>query len=148
MISQDSLTISPMRHQRYMRSYFILSNNPLVHVKYPAQTLFFDAGVSELLIAARDKVHLGAKLLNHPLSGGVLPGVSPYKSLIITATDSVKAAETDFTSLDLIERAIRALKKPPEGFAGYDERTLEDFRVLDLDVLESALGAEAIQTPG
>ena len=122
-----------------MKTLRIYTNNPLVEAKYPEITHVCENGAQGVLITARDKVHHGAKLVCHPLSGCVLPGISPYKSLIITDIQENIPQKTDFNSLTLIEEAIRALKKPPEGFSGYDEKTLEDFRVLDLDLIQSAL---------
>ena len=117
----------------------ILTNNPLALAKYPDLIDYTDDSVKVLLEKVRDRVHLGGRLLSHPLSGGVLPGVSPFKSLVMTLTPDNDGFSTDFDSLALIEAALRALKKPPEGFIGYDAKTLEDFQVLDLDILDSAL---------
>jgi hypothetical protein len=119
----------------------IFTNNPLVRDKYPDLAEFLDTGPEGVLIAVRDRVHLGAGVLNHPLSGDVLPGISPYKSIIVTGTKRDGSIRTDFESLGLIERAIGAIKEPPAGFKGHDMKTLEDFQVLDLDLLDSALAA-------
>jgi len=146
----------------------------MVLAKYPKTAVFYGEGVKDILVRVRDMVHRGAKVLNHPQSGSIAPGVSPYKSLIATCDnshgaprtdfdshysarpefDSHGAARTDFDSLRLIESALAALAAapasptspmshsspaPPPGQTGYDERTLEDFQVLDLDLLGSAL---------
>ena len=100
---------------------------------------FLEIDAESILLRVRDCVHLGARLLSHPLSGGVLPGVGPYKSLIISEIDG--SAEIDLLSLNLIENAIRLLQKTPIGFEGYDDKTLEDFMELDLDLLESAMSS-------
>ena len=120
------------------KSFVIITNNPLVQSKYPESAEFLDAAAEGVLRAARDYVHLGERILSHPLSGGVLPGGSPYKSLLMTKTGGGGANQIDFQSLSLIEDALAALKKPPGGFEGYDGKTLEDFQVLDLDIIDSA----------
>ena len=107
----------------------------MLEAKHGALVDFLDADAKTVLIKARDYIHRGAKLLSHPLSG-VAPGVSPYKSLVIEPTESGK---TDFASLGLIEDAIRQCKKAPEGFSGHDENTLEDFMIVDLDILDSSI---------
>jgi len=167
----------------------IITNNPLVREQYPKTAEFYDVGVKDILVRVRDMVHCGAKVLNHPQSGSIAPGVSPYKSLIATfgnsrgaprtdfdnhgavnaKLDSQGAPRTDFVSLSLIESALAALAAAPSPPApptsptppslpaaptppvaptspaspaaqmGYDERTLKDFQVLDLDLLDSAL---------
>jgi len=119
----------------FVSRFRIITNNPLVQEKYPEATEFIGAGVEGVLIAVRDRVHMGVKLINHPLSGGVMPGVSPYKSLVVTDEKVSGACRTDFESLRLIESALAALEVPSEGLVCYDDDTLEDFRVLDFDLL-------------
>ena len=121
--------------------YAIITNNPLVKDKHRTNIEFLDSDAGSILIRARDLIHRGAKLLTHPLSGGILPGVSPYKSLIVEKTEDTVATTTDYQSLSLIENAIKLLKETPPGFEGYDEKTLEDFMVIDLDILDSAMAS-------
>ena len=117
----------------------ILTNNPLVHAKYQGIAEYLEADAEGVLLRVRDRIHLGASIVNHPLSGGMPPGVCPFKSLILTYVGEGAVVSTDFTSLDLIEGALRALKRTPSGFKGYSEETLSDFQVLDLDLVDSAL---------
>jgi len=119
----------------------ICTNNPLVEAKYPEIACVYDSGPEGVLIAARDMIHNGAKLISHPLSGGVLPGFCPYKSLVVSNNGETDGNNIDFASLGLIEESIRVLVEAPKGFPGYDENTLEDFRVLDLDMIQSALAS-------
>ena len=119
--------------------YRIITNNASAEAKYPRVTEFLETGADGVLIRTRDCIHKGAKLLNHPLSGGVLPGVRPYISLVITDNDNDNSKAPDMVSLELIENAIRLFKKAPAGFIGYDENTLDDFKVIDLDLLDSAI---------
>jgi len=117
----------------------VITNNPLAKTKYPSLAEFLESGSGGVLAQARDYIHSGAKLINHPLSGGVQPGVNPYKSLVVTAAIKSTAPGTDIMSLGLIENAIGSLKEAPAGFEGYDEKTLEDFMATDLDMLDSAM---------
>ena len=122
-----------------MVSLKIYTNNPLVRQKHSESAVFLDGGPESVVIAVRDRVHKGAKIINHPLSGGVLPEISPYKSLIVTDACNGNGFCTDFDSLRLIEGAAGALNKQMADVTVYDDDTLEDFQVLDLDILESAL---------
>ena len=119
--------------------YYIISNNPMVRDKYTKTAEFHQTGAMGLLVIVRDKVHRGAIILSHPLSGGALPVMSPYRSIIIAESDESGAVSTDFESLHLIESALKMQKSPTVGFEGYDAKTLEDFQVLDLDIIDSAL---------
>ena len=117
----------------------IITNNPLVDIKYFQTAEFLDSGADGVLLRARDYIHLGARLLSHPLSGCVLLGVSPYKSLVILEAEKNLPAAVDIMSLGLIENAIKLMKRTPVDFKGNDEKILEDFRVIDLDLLDSAM---------
>lgn len=66
-----------------------------------------------LLQAARDFIHLGWRLLHHPLYGNFRPGQQPYRSLLLTfdghAIDRQCGFERilpDVASLSLIEEAL------------------------------------------
>lgn len=119
-----------------MGNFHIVSNNPMVAEKYPDLTEFQEnSSVKDIFSEGRNSVHLGANLINHPLAGSIKPNQSPYKSLVL----SDRKGDLDMFSLRLIEGAIQVLKKfPPRGIK-YDEQTLEDFQVIDLDLLDSAI---------
>lgn len=119
-----------------MGNFHILTNNPLVKEKYPEITQFeVDFTVKDVFIHGRDAIHLGANLINHPLAGSVKPNQSPYKSLVL----SDRKGNFDMLSLRLIEGAIQVLHKFPPRKVEYDQQTLEDFQVIDLDLLDSAI---------
>lgn len=119
-----------------MGNFHILTNNPLVKEKYPEITQFeVDFTVKDVFIHGRDAIHLGANLINHPLAGSVKPNQSPYKSLVL----SDRKGGFDMLSLRLIEGAIQVLHKFPPRKVTYDQQTLEDFQVIDLDLLDSAI---------
>ncbi len=120
-----------------MANIFILSNNPLVAGKYPALVRAVEEGVDEVFCAGRDEIHLGSLLINHPLSGSVKPNESPYKSLVL----STRRGAVDMKSLQLIEGAQEVLKKLGLKHRDYPQRVLDDFQVIDLDLLDSAIQA-------
>ena len=122
-----------------MKTVKIITNNPLVVNKYHENVEYLDAGVGDVLVRVRDYIHSGARLLNHPLSGGVAAGISPVKSLIIEPDEKEKPFATDLMSLGLIENAIERLQEAPAGFGGYNENTINDFETVDLDLLDSAM---------
>ncbi|MCL2215839.1 MAG: GrdX family protein [Defluviitaleaceae bacterium] len=115
----------------------IFSNNPVVSDKYPKLTRLADSDVHGVFAAVRDAVHKGARLVSHPLSGSVKPNESPYKSVAVDIVTGEWAL--DFKSLQIIEDAITTLAKLPRKHREYTAQMLEDFRVIDLDLIESAL---------
>ncbi len=67
--------------------------------------IWFDSAAKPVLIAARDCIHKGWKLLHHPLYGNYCPHQQPYRSLVLApATPGV--AGPDAPSLHLIEEAL------------------------------------------
>lgn len=118
-----------------MANFYIITNNPQACKKYEELTFFVDTTVQGIFLKARDAVHAGAVLINHPLSGSVKPNESPYKSLVISY---VKPA-LDVASLQLIEGAIIVLDKLPVKDRKYNQQVLDDFMAIDLDLLDSAI---------
>lgn len=119
-----------------MSNFYILTNNPMVQEKYPKITELDDNfSVGDIFAGGRNAIHLGAHLINHPLVGSIKPNQSPYKSLVL----SDDKGELDLFSLKLIEGAIQVLRKFPSRSRPYDESILEDFQVVDLDLLDSAI---------
>ena len=114
----------------------IVTNNPLVRNEYPQITEYLDTSVKDILTEVRYYVHIGAELLNHPISGNLAPGENPYISLVLKDLSEFAAVAVNYFSLSLIEEALEQLKEPPEDFAGYDLKTLDDFKVMDLDMLK------------
>ena len=119
-----------------MNDFTIITNNPDAAALYPDASRYLDAGVLHIFTALRDAIHKGARLLSHPLSGSIKPNDSPYKSVVLL---ECYGQALDCKSLHIIEDALAVLKKLPEKQHNYSEAILEDYRVIDLDLLNSAL---------
>ena len=119
-----------------MVSYYIITNNPLVAGKYPSVTKYFDVPVKEIFTSARDRVHMGDALVSHPLSGSVKPNESPYKSIVL----SEEKDGPHLFSVQLMEEALSTLERLAKKNLNYSEEILNDFAVVDLDLLDSAIG--------
>ena len=117
----------------------IITNNNTVFEKYKANydIDFIDGNFKDVLIKTRDKIHEGYELLTHPLSSSVKPNETPYKSIIIS---DVKG-NINYDSLIIIENSIITYDKFNEVKMNYNfnEKIIEDFKLIDLTVLESAL---------
>ena len=121
-----------------MGNISIISNNPQVLAQYPQHTNVIAGGVYDVYQAARNLIHQGAVLINHPLSGSIKPNQSPYRSLVVSTDGN---GVVDFDSLSLIEGAFITLRKLPELNRTYTEQVLDDFQVIDLDLLDAAIQA-------
>ncbi|WP_132995537.1 GrdX family protein [Sporanaerobacter acetigenes] len=121
-----------------MGKNIVITNNPLVKSKYQDKISleYYDIGYLELLMKVRDKVHLGYKLLTHPLSSSVKPNETPYKTIIIS-----EGGGLDADSLLIIENSILTTKKFLKDIAvsNWEDKILEDFQVVDLSIIEPAI---------
>jgi len=126
--------------------YFIITNNYLVKndksitEKYNASHIEFleNVFIEDVLIAARNYIHKGHKLLTHPLSGSVKPGETPFKSICIT----LERSTVDMQSLMIIEDALMLSKNFTDFNKGYidkGEKILNDFRIIDYDLILSGI---------
>lgn len=117
----------------------IITNNNKVYEKYKNDYSinFIDGGFKDVLIITRNKIHEGYELLTHPLSSSIKPNETPYKSIII----SDNKGNINYDSLIIIENSIIAYDKfnNMKVYNNYSEKIIEDFKLIDLTVLESAL---------
>lgn len=119
--------------------YFIITNNPLVMEKLADghNVIYLDVSYEEVLLEVRNRIHQGAQLLSHPLSGSVKPGETPYKSVLV----SKSGGRTDMESLEIIEKAIETCRKFPIRWKGFKEEVLEDFKLIDFTLISSAVSS-------
>lgn len=121
----------------------IITNNEKVLDRYGEayEVLFIDGSYRDVLIEARNRVHMGQKLLTHPLMGSVKPNETPFKSVVMSQmtepldTDSLNVIEYSITTHD----KFMSMKRPKLG-ENASERLKDDFREIDLSLLVSALG--------
>ncbi|SEF50363.1 hypothetical protein SAMN05660865_00361 [Caloramator fervidus] len=123
-----------------MEKTIIVTNNILTMQKLKSKHKidFVEGTLLDVLIKVRDYIHKNHKLLTHPLMGSIKPNQTPFKSVAI----SLKAQDNiDVESLMYIEKSIETAEsliksKPPRK---WPENVLEDFRVIDFDLIYNAL---------
>jgi len=125
----------------------IITNNPSIadlntSIKYTQRN-----HIEDVLMLTRDKIHLGGKLISHPLAGSVKPHETPYRSIIVFNNHD----ELDMESLSTIEQAIeryQALCKAnpkhltltnEEIGVQFPEKQRTDFGFIDLQLIKSCL---------
>lgn len=118
----------------------IITNNPKIYEKYNDSfeiEYLENKSYFDVLIYTRDKIHMGHKLLSHPLSGSVKPNETPYKSILI----SNKKGKMNIDSLVLIENSISTYEKFQNisKVPNWNNQVLEDFMVVDLSLIENTL---------
>jgi hypothetical protein len=115
----------------------ILTNNLDVAVKYKDvyKVEYMDCSYRGVLKATRDLVHMGYKLLTHPLSGSVKPNETPYKTILLR--DEVDSLDMD--SLDIIEKSLEVADKFTYSDHAIAEEILEDFRCIDSSLIGNVI---------
>lgn len=123
-----------------MKKTIIITNNPLVFEKFKDRRTveyYEEKTYLEILEYIRGLIHKGHKLLTHPLSGSIKPNETPYKSIIIGSEEG----ELDKDGLLIMEDAIATAKLFQKNMKTplWTERVLDDFRVIDLSLMENTI---------
>ena len=118
----------------------IITNNPRVNEHYSDKfnlEFFPDDTQAEILIRARNKIHLGAKLLIHPMPGRIKPHETPYKSVLLEEG----ASETNFYSVVIIEDSIKMTEKYLNNtvYTKYYDELTQDLQYIDKLLLDSGI---------
>ena len=124
--------------------YFIMTNNSLAAEEFGEthDVRLINGGLIDVLIKARDLINEGAVLLNHPLYGSVKPNETPFRSLLLQQGKPQAGntpAPADPESVRLIGNAVSAFEKFIVKKEITDPKLLEDFKVVDLSLLRSAV---------
>lgn len=90
----------------------------------------------EILYKARDTIHVGYKLLTHPIVSSIKPYETPYKTIVL----SNNKGKLDLESIELIENSIELSK----NFLDKPRRKLtkiidEDFKLIDYELINASI---------
>jgi len=108
----------------------LITNNPACKVHFAGfyRVEYFDMTPLEILQKVRGYVHLGHGLVSHPMAGGLPPGTTPYKSVVITA----QAGAISLENIGIIENATERYTRHGDF---YPTTHLESHQALDLALL-------------
>lgn len=104
-----------------------------------------DASQLDILKRARDLIHLGGKLIIHPMMGRVRPNETPYKSVFMEIPDDPESVSgsfsTDFMSLQIIEDSIHETEKFINNtyMIKYTDEMLPDLRYIDYLLIRNGM---------
>ena len=135
------------------RSYILFTNNPLIKNEIVNDSLefaFINGTSLDVLKSARDLVHLGAKLVTHPLYGNLRPYQQPYRTILVTKKmdgnppaygHPLLKGGVDFESLSLIERAIEVYQTCIERLIKPEdlpELLRDDYAFVDFELMRES----------
>lgn len=118
----------------------LLTNNPLVAEKLQTEApMVFDGSMDYMgiLREARNRIHQGAVLLTHPLSGSIKPSETPFKSILLKEGGK----QLDASSLQIIEDALVLAQRMITQARNrqWTEKILADFQLIDYDLIRHGL---------
>lgn len=123
----------------------LITNNPRVRDRFGNMErleMFYleDRTLLETLKRVRDEVHMGAKLLTHPLTSSIKPDETPFKSIVIQKSDNINF-QIDMDSLMMITNSIEVVEKFLKGKNPkiYTQDILDDFQIIDLTTITSGI---------
>ena len=127
-----------------MEKFTIITNNRLVLKKYNTLDIqLLEKDLLEVMKFVRNKVHLGHKLLSHPLAGSIKPNETPFKSILISQN---KEDSLDYQSLNIIEESIQMTESliKSKKMREWPSHIIDDFLLIDLDLITSAIESAQI----
>ncbi|MGI6756076.1 MAG: GrdX family protein [Atopobiaceae bacterium] len=110
----------------------VISNNPLLRDE--PDVTFVEGGFRDVLIAARDLVHMGYSLVSHPLFASLGMMFSPYRTIIL----SDARHEPNSVEAEIIEGSIMSYDLTTEGRQRI-ERNDHDYALMDRELYLAAL---------
>lgn len=118
----------------------IITNNSKVYEKYKDkfEVVFLEDGsYIDVLKRVRDDVHLGCRLLTHPMAGSLKPNQTPYKTVIA----GKEYGRADYESIAMIENSLAAAEKflRFKSTPRWNDKILSDFKTVDLSLIENVV---------
>ena len=118
----------------------IITNNPKVNIEFfNKENIEFheDADQEEILRIARDYIHVGAKLIMHPMMGRIKPHETPYKSVYLEKLQG----PVHMDSIIIIEDSMAETRKFINNTyqRKYDEPLLEDLQFIDYLLIKNGV---------
>lgn len=121
----------------FMNKFIIITNNPLVKEELGKtyNVEYLEISYEDILRTVRDRIYKGHELLTHPLSGSVKPNETPYKSIMVS--EDIRGY--NISQMKIIDAAIKSCGKFQFKSDRYAPEVYEDFQVVDLTLISSAL---------
>ena len=104
-----------------VRCMVLLTNNPALSPCHQGlDVLLIDGTAHDVTVAARDRVHQGWKLLNHPLYGNFRPYHQPFRSLLLASPRNIGengVPVPDMDSVTFLEQALAVYRSCADRWA-------------------------------
>jgi len=109
----------------------VITNNPMVRDGVSDEIIeYAETDYVGVLKIVRDRIHLGHRLVTHPLAGSMKPGETPYRTVLI----SKDKGALDEGALLMIEKSIETCMKFSAERV-YCEKIDKDFQLIDFSLV-------------
>ena len=119
----------------------LITNNPrFLHLIDSSRIQLLHGTPLDVLIAARDAVHVGNELLTHPLYGNLRPDQQPFRSILLRRSAQKEGRLLE--SISMIEEAVFLYRSygsrilTPESLS---PAALEDYVFVDCELMRASL---------
>lgn len=121
-----------------MKFIVVTNNNSLIESEEDFSDVidyvFIEGNFLDVLVIVRNLIHMGHKLISHPLGASIRIMFSPVRSILL----SDEKYDLDILSMEVIESSIDKYKATMEN-RNIDFRNKEDYEFIDIELLKSAL---------
>lgn len=118
----------------------LITNNPLFPDRAPSRVdvCLLSGDACSVLVAARDRIHKGWRLANHPLYGNFRPYQQPYRSMVLLPPNG---NGTDPESLHFLEEALQLYQGPVRKIRPdcVPQAMRDDCAMLDSELIKATL---------
>lgn len=122
-----------------LKEAILVTNNNRVYEKYKdTMKVLYMQSYEEVLVKVRDLVYDRHVLLTHPQASSLKPNQTPYRSVIVYP----KGKEDNTEDILLIEKCLETYfqwQKIASTPKKYEERVAEDFKTIDLSVIDNVI---------
>ena len=122
-----------------LKEAILVTNNDRVYEKYKdTMKVLYMQSYEEVLVKVRDLVYDRHVLLTHPQASSLKPNQTPYRSVIVYP----KRKEDNTEDILLIEKCLETYyqwQKIASTPKKYEERVAEDFKTIDLSVIDNVI---------
>ena len=124
----------------------LVTNNPCFQQSIDSPRLLLLSGTSlDVLITARDAIHVGSELLTHPLYGNLRPDQQPFRSILLrnlALNEHFFGTAFYFESVSTIEEAVLLYRSYGNRLLTPGRlpcQTREDYAFVDSELMRESL---------
>jgi len=120
----------------------VFTNNAYLARRVAGECRFVEGSAFDVLVALRDRIHSGARLLTHPLCGNLRPYQQPFRSALLAPPSEGEPLSVCPSSLALVEEALAVYRSCQGRWAlpgKIPAAVEEDYACVDAALMQDSL---------